>query len=314
VIDGRRWSGRRVRAAAVIVVALCVTGVAWRDSIPEARAETRVIDANARDVDASDGVVVWVRDSGRRTVLIRRVAGRVSHIPGVRSAGSFPELDLGRDARGRVLATYRRCDSSNRCRGPFVVDVRRGGERRPALHVPRFCRRPREASLWGARIAYLLSCPRKARSRGYFFLAGRHSADGLAPGAPYTLAPAPRDLGPSIFLSAISPGELGMFTLRGSPSCRTRVARLEAEGSVFQDVALIGTRAWWLHQTPSGASGATTMLEAATLNNSDCSVARRRAWDLTAIVGDRTARSFAVDGGSLFLLVDGKGAIAVPLQ
>ncbi len=136
-----------------------------------AAAQVREFDARGGDVDALRGVVVWVRQTKQGHVLMRRIGAITERVPGVRPTFAFRGPDLGLDRTGRVVAVYARC--TDRCSGPYVADVHRGGERRLALPRRRGCRTSITAAVWRDRVAYGHQC--RAGGSGVFLAEAGHT-------------------------------------------------------------------------------------------------------------------------------------------
>jgi hypothetical protein len=124
-----------------------------------AHAQGRLVDEDGYRVDALRGVAVWARPYARDgAVLMRRIDGRTSRIPRVKPIASPIGMDLGIDRNGRLVLVYGRCDLGGSCRGPFIVDVRRGGERRLTVQTRRGCVPGPTASVWRRVTAFTLRC------------------------------------------------------------------------------------------------------------------------------------------------------------
>jgi hypothetical protein len=275
------------------------------------------------NVSALRGVVVWEGRRGGRSVLMRRVNGRSSRIPGVRSAplppdliipGSFRNVDLGLDRRDRVVAVYQRCGFSARtCRGPFVVNVRSGGERRLALDVPTGCgrsfsERPFSVSVWRDRVAYAWNCGR-GRSGGVYVARDGHSRRLMA------LPPAARwgivDLAGRLLAGATDDG---IWVASGTvPGCRTVVASLPRN---VDNVGVVAQRrgVWWGFSTAGDFGGNINDFASVTVG-SRCAVIARQALSFDAF-GELNSftGTFAIDGSTLYVADAEAGVRAGPLQ
>jgi len=132
------------------------------------------LDEHGESVDVLRGVATWARNPPGygTTVLMRRIAGRTSRIPGVPVLTNYDSLDLGIDLAGRVVLVYDRCHGGI-CRGPYVVDVRRGGPRLLPLPRRRGCEPGRTASVWGDQIAYTQRC--RGEGSGVYLVRGRRA-------------------------------------------------------------------------------------------------------------------------------------------
>ena len=268
----------------------------------------RTLDATAEDVDALHGVVVWHRNRGGRRMLMRRIAGRTSRVPGVPSSPAPINLDLGIDRRGRVVATYVRCRSlGGRCSGPFVVDVRRGGERRLRLPVPRGCSTPKVSSMWRTRVAYTLICPHNDHDGVHVARAG--TARRVLP----LTGGVEVDLGPRLLL-ANSQDSVWIASVAGRP-CRRRLAPPDdPPGVAYRDAHLASGRAWWLHEVVEDFGGGDVLLAGAAIGT-DCVVAAiERLRDLGMLIFEPWSEDFGLDGKTLYVVREfGTGAVSVPL-
>jgi hypothetical protein len=269
-----------------------------------APAAVRVLDPKAADGDALRGVVVWHRDRGRDLVLMRRIAGRTSRVPGVPPARSFGSVDLGLDARGRVIASYARCDERPHCR-PYVADVRRGGERRHALPRHRGCRAPGATSQWGSRIAYTLICPGSARGGVYVARGGRtRRVLPLTGGVEI-------DLGRRL-LSASNHESVWATTV--DARCRRRLAAPDMPpGVAYRAAHVAGNRVWWLHQVVEDFGGGAVELHGVVLGPR-CSAPAEPARDLSHLVFDPWVEDFGIDRSRLYIALPfGDGIVSLRL-
>ncbi|HEV2770877.1 MAG TPA: hypothetical protein VGV40_11890 [Solirubrobacteraceae bacterium] len=119
--------------------------------------------ASAEPVSALDDAVVWVSgEFGEQTLMQRAPDGRVSRVPGAPTARAYRSIDLGRDAKNRLVLTYLRCDADMDC--VARRDDLKG--RRASIRgiVPRGCSLTTAPALWRTRTAYALSCRTQSRS------------------------------------------------------------------------------------------------------------------------------------------------------
>jgi hypothetical protein len=117
-------------------------------------------DPSAGSVTALNGTVVWVSGSYGAERLMRRTQAGFERVPGAPTAKSYSSLDLGLDARGRVVLTYLRCGTPSRCTA--LRDDLRGHRASIRGLAPRGCSLSTAPSLWRSRVAYGLGC----RGRG----------------------------------------------------------------------------------------------------------------------------------------------------
>jgi hypothetical protein len=282
----------------------------------DARGQTpqpQVLDRGGVNVGALRGVVVWEARRGGRSALVRSVRGRVRAIPGARagewtddplSSGNFSDLDLGLDAGGRVVATYRLC-GVKRCRGPFVVDVLSGRGRRLEIHPPRRCEPSGPAAMWRTRIATTLRCTGRRRS-GVYVVQGRRAR--LVARTAGTRFGTEIDLvGETV--AGIRAHEVWIASARAS--CRTVVARLPSFANL-ELVQLTTGRAWWGISTAADFGGNEWEYGTAAIG-AGCAVSERRAITTFPEL-DWSSGSFAVDGERVY--VGGRetgGVVSAPL-
>ena len=104
---------------------------------------------------ALDGTLVWASGAFGAQVLMRSTGGRVTRVEGAPQADAYGSIDLGRDARGRLVLTYARCLSGS-C--TMLRDDLRGHRQAFRGWEPAGCRLSTAPVLWRARAAYGLSC------------------------------------------------------------------------------------------------------------------------------------------------------------
>jgi hypothetical protein len=112
--------------------------------------------SSAVQIDAFNGVVAWAE--GRRIVV--QQGGRTRRTQAVldwpapdASRGIDGQLDLGPDARGRVVAVYNPCGGC----GPRVLDTGTMRSRPLSVHAPRGCHLG-PAAIWRTRTVYDVRC------------------------------------------------------------------------------------------------------------------------------------------------------------
>jgi len=139
-------------------LALCAAAVA----APAASAADTTVAADpaAQRVTALDGTIVWVSGAFGSQTLMRSTPGGPARVPGAPAAKAYSSVDLGRDARGRLVLTYLRCRTHARCTA-FRDDLH--GHRASIRGLaPARCTLSTAPSMWRSRVAYGLGC----RSRG----------------------------------------------------------------------------------------------------------------------------------------------------
>ena len=121
-------------------------------------------DPAAQQITALDGTIVWVSGKfGQQKLLQRTADGTVSAVKGTKQSRSYPSIDLGRDADGKLRLSYLRCDTSSSCKALWNdLDGRRATFRGLALPG---CTVTTAPSQWRSRIAYGLYCSGSKRNR-----------------------------------------------------------------------------------------------------------------------------------------------------
>ncbi len=242
--------------SSVCVASIVIGFVLMQDAAAVAQ-RVRTLDSGGRQVDVLRGVMTWWRqhDDDSPGPLMRRIGGRNTRIPGAPSAFDVRGLDLGVDRSGRVVLVYGRCDRG--CRGPFVVDVRRGGERRLNVPARRGCKPGITASAWRDLIAYGLRC-RDGRSGVYL------ARDGRARRVLPLSFDAAKD--PKLDLTARFVIAAGQIIATGEPGCSAFV-RAPARPNFY--VAAIDAhpdRLWWIRERVEDEGGADSELVTAAID------------------------------------------------
>ena len=121
-------------------------------------------DPDAQQVTALDGTLVWVSGRfGSQRLLQRTPDGTIAPVEGAPLSRSYRSIDLGRDADGKLLLTYLRCDAGAPCKSLWNdLDGRRATYRN--LTLPG-CTISTAVSQWRKRRAYGLSCAGSAANR-----------------------------------------------------------------------------------------------------------------------------------------------------
>jgi hypothetical protein len=162
-------------------------------------------DPAARSVTALDGAVVWVSGAYGAEKLMYTTPGGPARVPRAPAAKSYSSIDLGLDAKGRLVLTYLRCKSAGRCTA--LRDDLHGHRASIRGLTPAHCALSTAPAMWRTRVAYGLGCT--SGSSGLYVKTGS--------GAPRRL-PRPHD--------AVKFGsrEIGWVDLRG-----TRVGAVAAD-------------------------------------------------------------------------------------
>lgn len=315
-----------MRSSGVIAVssacALAVAGLSSAAGAPPSEpyavaSAARTLDAGGFNVGALGGVVVWEGRRGGRAALIRRIDGRESAIPGGRRAtwaddildtGRFKQLDLGLDARGRIVAVYWSC-SLRRCGSTFVVDVRSGGERRLVFHTPPRCRSYGPVARWRRTIAATFACRGSGRS-GVYVIRGRHARLVRRLSSGQARTGVTLDLGPDVLIAA-SADEVWVASL-GAPACRTVVVPVPRSVDRV-DVHATPGRAWWGFSTAADFGGSDFQFGTAAVGPA-CAVTDTRTIDTFPEL-DWATGTFAIDGPNVYVAGrDTGGVVTAPVE
>ena len=129
-----------------------------------ARADTIVADPAAQQVTALNGTIVWVSGDKAQTLMQHDATGD-RPVQGAPAAASYRSVDLGLDARGRLVLTYQRCSSPSRC----VVrqDDLHGHRTSMSVRLPSGCTMSVAPARWRTRTAYGVGCRASSRSGLY---------------------------------------------------------------------------------------------------------------------------------------------------
>jgi hypothetical protein len=118
---------------------------------------TVAADPLADQVTALDGKLVWVSGSSGHQKLMG--------VPSPPEAKAYRTIDLGHDAKGRLVLTYLRCKTFSHCTA-FRDDL--NGHRKAFKGLARHgCALSTAPAMWGKRLAYGLGCRKKGRSGVY---------------------------------------------------------------------------------------------------------------------------------------------------
>lgn len=270
-------------------------------------------DTAAKQVAALDGTIVWVTGAfGHQRLMQRTPGGAISPVKGAPEARSYA-IDLGHDSDGRLLLTYKRCDTASSCKVLWNdLDGRRATFRN--LTLPG-CTLSSAPSQWRTHVAYGLFCTRNgkaenARTGLYVKARGR---------APRQLH-RPRD--------AI---RFGARSIEAVDVRATRVAALAADIYEYAFSQSLGGRDMWsafvaasegdgdadARGVALGTGGAQwTLTDAEHLDDPRQAIIHRLVGTClrseviqTPAAGDYAATALAVDGSTLYLVVPGAGIV-----
>jgi hypothetical protein len=148
---------KRLLVTTAFLVSLATPGLAAADTVV-------VSGADARQLTALDGTVVWVAGSfPSQTLMQRGPDGTVAPVKGA-PAARYPAIDLGHDGRGELVLTYTRCSGTGTC---TAISDDLAGHRVSFKHLaPKRCTLSATPSRWGSRVAYGLSCDKLAGRPG----------------------------------------------------------------------------------------------------------------------------------------------------
>src|SRR5215208_4458825 len=124
---------------------------------------TVVADPAASQPTTLDGTLVWVSRSGGSDVLMQRTAAGIARVPGAPRAAFYRSPDLGHDAQGDLVLTYRRCRTAASC--VTLRDDLHGHRRSVRGLELTNCAVSTTPALWGSRTAYGLACFKRSGGR-----------------------------------------------------------------------------------------------------------------------------------------------------
>jgi hypothetical protein len=141
---------RRLTTTAVLLIAIVPAAARAADT-------TVAADPDAQEVAAMGGKVVWVSGTSGHEVL--------KGVPSPPEAKAYNSIDLGRDAKGKLVLTYLRCRTFSHCTA-FRDDL--AGHRKAFKGLaPHGCALSTAPAVWGKRLAYGLGCRKTSRSGLY---------------------------------------------------------------------------------------------------------------------------------------------------
>lgn len=119
-------------------------------------AETVAPDPQAKALTALGGTIVWISGDGPGQRLMQRTPDGVIAPVNSPEAPYYRDLDLGRDADGRLLLTYARCSTPANC--VYMWDDLGGRRSHFRGLAPGRCTLSTTPSRWRKRVAYGLAC------------------------------------------------------------------------------------------------------------------------------------------------------------
>lgn len=117
-------------------------------------------DPAAEQITALDGTIVWVSGKFGNQTLMQRTSAGITRVKGVPKANDYRSIDLGHDAKNRLVLTYMRC-SKSACKA--ITDNLKG-ERATFKHLTlKRCELTTAPARWGVRTAYGQLCRKTNR-------------------------------------------------------------------------------------------------------------------------------------------------------
>lgn len=143
-----------IKRTLLLLSALAALGAA--PSAASAADAVVVPGADARQMTALDGTVVWVAGKfPNHTLMQRHPDGTIAPVAGAPVA-NYPSIDLGHDGTGDLVLTYLRCSGTKRCKA-YSDDL--AGHRVSYKRLaPKRCALTAAPARWRSRVAYGLSC------------------------------------------------------------------------------------------------------------------------------------------------------------
>lgn len=117
-------------------------------------------DPAADQITALDGTIVWVSGKFGNQTLMQRTSAGITRVKGAPKANDYRSIDLGHDAKNRLVLTYMRC-SKSACK---TLTDNLKGERVSFRHLTlKRCELTTAPARWGDRIAYGQLCRKPNR-------------------------------------------------------------------------------------------------------------------------------------------------------
>jgi hypothetical protein len=281
-------------------------------------ADTVVVpDPAAKQITALDGTLAWVTgDFGHEKLMQRTPDGTIAVVKGTREAHTYRSIDLGHDQDGALRLTYLRCDgnANSTCKSLWNdLDGRRATFRK--LTLPR-CTVSTAPSWWRTRIAYGLDCTGSAANRkltGLYVKNGSHKPVRL-----------PRPKGAVKF----GVTHIGSVDLRGTQVAATANDIFEysfsettagkhihsflaasSEGESDEHARGLAIQSASTHWTLTDSTHTGDPNEAVIFRQTGGCLQLERLINPTEATEGFLAGDVAVDGATLYLLVDGTGIV-----
>jgi len=284
-----------------------------------ARADAVVVaDPAAVGVTALGRTIVWVRSSagGRETLMRRDANGNVARVKGAPGVFSYGRVDLGRDARGRLVLTYLRCATPDSSCTALRDDLRGHRSSLSDLAV-KGCEFTSAPVLWGARVAYGLQCAGDVavtRRSGLYVKRGTAPAKRLR--VPATLPARVRnplfvgsvDLRAERVAAVVDGDALTFSQDADATRLRSFRASLGSGPRPARGLALGRDGTHWALSTDDDAYAAGLGLPASTVIYKQTATCLQRE-TITLPAGRLAATDIAVDDTTLHLIVPGVGIV-----
>jgi hypothetical protein len=139
-----------------LIAVLTLSTLAATPAVASASGTAFLQDVGEQSLSALDGTVVQIAgDAPSNTLMVRRPGGAFAPVPGAPQA-LYRAIDLGHDARAKLVLTYIRCSDNTNC-SAYSDDL--AGHRVSFKHLaPKRCSLTSVPARWGSRVAYGLAC------------------------------------------------------------------------------------------------------------------------------------------------------------
>ncbi len=148
-----------------LVSILALAALAATPATVDAAEAVIVPGADAQQLTALDGTVVWVSGAfPTQTLMQRGPDGSIARVTGAPTA-TYRSIDLGRDGQGELVLTYIRCAGTRNCKA-YSDDL--SGRRVSFKRLtPQRCQLTAAPARWGSRVAYGLFCSKLGDAPGH---------------------------------------------------------------------------------------------------------------------------------------------------